>query len=256
MLIINGDDFGYSTRVNNAIIRAFEESLCSSTTIMANMPGCEQAIQLAHEHHLVGSVGIHVVLSEGMPLTDPIRKCLRFCDENGQFRRPRGMCYRNLTHEELSAARTEICKQIERCRAHGLPLTHLDSHLHVHRSWGTLSYIFIEAAQEWGIPFVRPRGFRSGAAWRRRITTALYNARLRRRHLAGVDYCVDVQTYLDMQDASPSWHSSCTWEIMVHPTLGDDGRLWDAVDRKPLSAWVRQIRGHQLAVSYGHLRNR
>ncbi len=37
-MIVNADDFGLSPRVNEAMIRAFDEGLISSTTIMANVP--------------------------------------------------------------------------------------------------------------------------------------------------------------------------------------------------------------------------
>jgi len=252
-LVINSDDFGYGARVNRAIVRAFEGRLCSSATIMANMLGFEEAVQLAHEHHLVDSVGVHVVLSEGTPLTDPIKGCSRLCDENGRFQHLLGPCYRHLTQEERNAVKIEIGRQIDKCRAHGLPLTHLDSHHHVHHSWGDLAHVFIEAAEEKGIPFIRPRRLRPGVLWYRRIPTVLYNAKLRHRRRAGLDYFIDVRTYLQMQDVSPSWQVSHAMEMMVHPTLGKDGSLMDAVDDEPLSSWVSQIEHYQSAVSYARL---
>ncbi|MCB6144124.1 ChbG/HpnK family deacetylase, partial [Lachnospira pectinoschiza] len=44
-IIINADDFGYSSGVNQGIIKAFREGVLSSTTLMANMPGCDEAIK-------------------------------------------------------------------------------------------------------------------------------------------------------------------------------------------------------------------
>src|SRR4051812_23191276 len=78
-MIINADDFGYSSSVNAAILKAFEEGLVSSTTVMANMPAFEEACAAAHERKLLGHVGAHLVLTEGETLTEPIRRCRRFC---------------------------------------------------------------------------------------------------------------------------------------------------------------------------------
>ena len=62
MLIINADDFGKNRDVNQAVVECFERGLCSSTTIMPNMPGFEEACRLVHEKGLVSHVGIHAVL--------------------------------------------------------------------------------------------------------------------------------------------------------------------------------------------------
>jgi hypothetical protein len=72
-LIINADDFGLSTSVNRAVVASLQASLCSSTTIMANQPAFLEACQLAHDHRLFDRVGVHLVLTEGSPLTEAIK---------------------------------------------------------------------------------------------------------------------------------------------------------------------------------------
>ena len=71
-IIINADDFGLNTSVNHAIIESFEKGLINSTTIMANMPGFDEAIDLAHKHNIINKTGIHLTLTEGEPLTTNI----------------------------------------------------------------------------------------------------------------------------------------------------------------------------------------
>ena len=39
-VIINADDFGYSSAVNLGIIKSHKDGILTSTTLMANMPGC------------------------------------------------------------------------------------------------------------------------------------------------------------------------------------------------------------------------
>ncbi|HKS41295.1 MAG TPA: ChbG/HpnK family deacetylase, partial [Blastocatellia bacterium] len=44
-LIVNADDFGFTRGVNLGIIRAFEEGILTSATIMANGDAFEDAIK-------------------------------------------------------------------------------------------------------------------------------------------------------------------------------------------------------------------
>src|ERR1700742_389850 len=85
-LIINADDFGLSSVVNRAILASMEEGLVTSTSMMANMPGFDHAIGLARVHaKLAGRIGIHLNLTQGRPLSEPILDCPQFCDASGEF---------------------------------------------------------------------------------------------------------------------------------------------------------------------------
>lgn len=125
-VIINADDFGYSSAVNLGIIKAYKEGILTSTTLMANMPGCDEAITLAKENPDLG-VGGHLVLTCGKPLT----KGESLIDENGDF----------YSLAEYKKHRNEMCDeeifqewshQIDYLMDHGLKLTHLDSNHHAH----------------------------------------------------------------------------------------------------------------------------
>ncbi len=45
IIIVNSDDFGISDSVNTAIVSAFERGCISSTTLMASMPGFQDAVE-------------------------------------------------------------------------------------------------------------------------------------------------------------------------------------------------------------------
>ena len=49
-LIVNADDFGLCTSVNKAIIECHLAGNINSTTLMANMPGTEEAVELSKKH--------------------------------------------------------------------------------------------------------------------------------------------------------------------------------------------------------------
>lgn len=125
-VIINADDFGYSSAVNLGIIKSHKKGILTSTTLMANMPGCDEAIVLAKENPDLG-VGGHLVLTCGKPLT----KVDSLVDENGAFYNlAEYKKHRNeMCDEEIFQ---EWCHQIDYLLDHGLKLTHLDSHHHVH----------------------------------------------------------------------------------------------------------------------------
>nr|BFE95654.1 hypothetical protein GCM10020185_61900 [Pseudomonas brassicacearum subsp. brassicacearum] len=71
-VIVNADDFGLSLSENALILRAFETGVISSATAMANMPGFEQACEMARQPLLNGHVGLHFNLSYGPPLGQAI----------------------------------------------------------------------------------------------------------------------------------------------------------------------------------------
>lgn len=125
-VIINADDFGYSTAVNSGIIKSFQEGVLSSTTLMANMPGCDEAIKLSKENPNL-AIGGHLVLTCGKPMMDG--KSL--VDSSGQFYKltPYHENHHKIDKDELFQ---EWCAQIDYLLEAGIPLTHLDSHHHVH----------------------------------------------------------------------------------------------------------------------------
>ncbi len=73
-LIINADDFGLNSSVNRAIVDLFTNGLINSATLMANMPAFDEAISLVHKYNLAPKIGLHLVLTEGTPLTEEIKK--------------------------------------------------------------------------------------------------------------------------------------------------------------------------------------
>jgi predicted glycoside hydrolase/deacetylase ChbG (UPF0249 family) len=248
-MIVNADDFGASRGLNAAILEAFRRGLCSSTTLMANQPATDEAACLARENRLAEHVGLHLTLDLGQPVTEEIRRCRRFCDAEGRLALRRRHAGIRLDGSEQQALAAEIRGQIARCRALGLPLTHVDSHHHVHTAWA-IGSVLIRVAREEGIPHLRLAGNCGGGesplgalhAW-------LYNRRLRRAGLAGVDYFGSAEQVLQRIRTSRSARAAERCEVMVHPRLRD-GELVDATDGRPLEASLARIAGQREAVSY------
>lgn len=216
-MIVNADDFGYDANRNAAIVQAFGEGLISSTTIMATMPGFEEAAALAHERRLLDHVGVHLVLNEGQPLTDPIRRCRRFCDEEGRF--VNWLSDRRMLHigsEERVAVAGEARAQIARCRAAGLPLTHGDSHFHTHTEPAILRPV-IGVLREARVPYLRLMQNRRPMSVPRRALVAAVNGAVR---AAGLAATRGFGTYAELPQPD-------SFELMTHPVLDGEGRLVD-----------------------------
>lgn len=253
-MIINGDDFGYSSSVNRAILQAFDEGLISSATLMANMPGFEEACAFVHERNLFGHVGAHLVLSEGEPLTDRMRRCRRFCDVSGRFCGfdRRAFWLSTLERHTVSA---ELRAQIDRCRREGLPLTHVDSHNHVHND-PAIGPIVNTLARELRVPYVRlARNCGAGISFPRRVYKAYFNKRLERAGLARTGYFGDVDDYLYLQRHRVPLAELGDIEVMTHPIFDDQGGLVDGLATDVfLRELVAKLDGQSSAVSYAGVR--
>ena len=135
--IINADDFGKNTELNSAISKSFSMGLISSTSLIVNMEGFEEAVAIANSQaNLKNKIGLHLNLTEGFPLTDEIKQCTRFCTAEGYFKYKRKRPIFFLSSFESFAVRKEIRAQLDKSIAAGIYPSHVDSHHHVHTEWG------------------------------------------------------------------------------------------------------------------------
>jgi len=250
-IIINADDFGMSEKVNRAIVTCFQEGVISSTTIMANMEGFENACRLAIENNLSGRVGVHLNVSEGRPLSTSIRKEPTFVNGKGEF------CFRRNSHlvlkrNEKTALLEEFERQITRCVDMGLSLTHLDSHQHVHTEWSVFSVIRA-LVKKYGLRFVRTaRNDGNSKPALGRLYKALFNIRLSHMGLRRTTYFGDVAGFRRMQELGTNQLKS--FEIMIHPIIGEHGVVVDKMDGMEIVPTIKALmQGFRLS-SYRTLR--
>ena len=123
-LIVNGDDYGLNEHNSKAIAQAFAEGLISSATMMANGEYFEQAVELARERGFIGSIGIHLNLTEGEPLTEDIKRCPRFVTD-GRFNKKYNRTH-PLRSDEKSAIEKELSAQVGKISGAGIKITHAD----------------------------------------------------------------------------------------------------------------------------------
>jgi hypothetical protein len=252
MLIINADDYGMEDGVNQAVVRCFREGACTSTTIMANMPGFDQACDLAFENGFQRHVGMHLVLNEGIPLTSEIRKERMFCTEEGDFCLSRESPIVLLNARQKAALAVEIRGQIRRCRQRGFSISHVDSHHHVHTEWG-IAGVLLPIVREEGIPFVRiARNLVKNREIARRVYKYCYNARLGKARLCATDYFGSVEEYFRFLDAGGE--PGGVTEIMIHPQYkGSELYVTGSMDLGDFLRRMRPSLEKVPAVSFGDL---
>jgi hopanoid biosynthesis associated protein HpnK len=153
-LVVNADDFGGSESINQAVIRAHREGILTSASLMVNEPRAGEAVALARENPGLG-VGLHLVLVCGAAAL-PAGAIPRLADARGQFsNRAVAAGWRYFASAQCRAQlRLEIAAQFEKFRATGLPLDHVNGHLHLHLH-PVVFGILMENARRWGITALR-----------------------------------------------------------------------------------------------------
>ncbi|HEX4349938.1 MAG TPA: hopanoid biosynthesis-associated protein HpnK [Verrucomicrobiae bacterium] len=153
-LIVNADDFGLSSSVNEAVVRAHRDGIWTSASLMVNEPGFEEAVKLAKENPALG-VGLHLTFLMGHS-TLPPKKIPGLVNACGEFtNRPVGAGVAYFFKRGLRAQlRAEIHAQFERFHSTGLTLDHVNGHLHLHLH-PVIFRILMEDGEKLGIRHLR-----------------------------------------------------------------------------------------------------
>jgi hopanoid biosynthesis associated protein HpnK len=153
-LIVNADDFGRSRSINAAVIRAHREGILTSASLMVNEPACAEAVALARENPRLG-VGLHLTLLLGHSALPPER-IPGLVNRRGEFSdNPVSTGMRYFFNRSLrEQLRMEIHAQFDRFRATGLPLDHVNGHLHLHLHPAVFR-LLMEDAEELGFRHFR-----------------------------------------------------------------------------------------------------
>jgi predicted glycoside hydrolase/deacetylase ChbG (UPF0249 family) len=134
LLIVNADDFGLSPGVNAGVIRAHEQGIVTSASLMVRMAAAEEAAAYTRGDGGM-SLGLHVDLGEWK---------LR----EGEW----VPVYQVVPLAEEGAVEAEVRSQLESFRRlAGRDPTHLDSHQHVHDDDPPATVVH-KLAAELGVP--------------------------------------------------------------------------------------------------------
>lgn len=246
-LIINADDFGLTPGVNRGIVETNQDGIVTSTTLMANSAAFDGAVELSRVTANKLSVGCHVVLIDGEPLS-PVDKVqslvLNGNGRNVRFRQSLTSFAAEAIRGRLDSSEiaTEAAAQFEKIRRAGLKLSHFDAHKHAHLFPSVLKPI-LAAARDCGIralrnPFapIKPLAFahlaRRPHLWKRYSEVAVlrgYAQRFRElvqsHGMVTTDgtFGIVVTGALDQKlfDAIMGCVPEGTWEFCCHPGYND-----------------------------------
>lgn len=146
-LIVNADDYGRTKNISNAIRKAHNEGIVSSTTVMMNLPGAEEAVRLAKEETPTLGLGVHLNLTFGEPLS-PRMKVDSITESQGGFRSKK-FYFQHANEIELKDVEYEWRTQIETFLKYDVLLDHLDSHHHIALTSPGLWSLFLKCAHEY-----------------------------------------------------------------------------------------------------------
>jgi hopanoid biosynthesis associated protein HpnK len=153
-LVVAGDDFGLSSRVNRAICEAHDRGILTAASLLVGAPAAAEAVALARERPGL-AVGLHLAVVDAVA-SMPRAQIPRLADSAGRLRG--SPLSAGLLYQFSSAARRElrleIRRQLESFRKTGLRLSHVDGHHHMHLHPFVLG-VLLEFAREFKIRWIR-----------------------------------------------------------------------------------------------------
>jgi hopanoid biosynthesis associated protein HpnK len=131
-VIFNADDFGASSSINAAVIEAHRKGVLTSTSLMVGGEAVDEAVALARETPTL-AVGLHLVVVDG-PAVLSSAEIPHLMDKAGCI--VSNPVRIGLRYAFSAAAQSELAREMEaqfaRFASTGLPLAHVDGHLHMH----------------------------------------------------------------------------------------------------------------------------
>ena len=228
MTFINADDFGLNASVNKAIVELLGKCLINSTTLMANMEGFSEAVELDHQHNLEDRSGIHLVLTDGTPLTEEIKSVSFLFNGKDEYRKFRyrlvlfGKRYRKLIYNEFAA-------QIEMLQKNNIPITHIDTHHHIHEVF-TITKIILELRKKYNIPSIRIlNNLENSTKIYKRIYRHFINYYIKSKKANYSDLFGNRSDFIEILNNRPSTIRKKSIEVMVHPDYNYEGEIIDKV---------------------------
>ena len=234
-----------SEAVNEAVIRAYREGVLTTTSLMVTGEAFDQAVKLAKENPGLG-VGLHLVTVVGRSVL-PMPEIPSLVDQDRNFSNnptAAGLKY-FFSPQARAELRKELAAQFAKFHSTGLPLSHIDGHLHLH-----VHPVIFNAALELGekygcrrmrVPQEELRlaiGFDPANQAQKRVHAALFGglARWMKPKLRARGFTFAEQVYGNLQSGRMDERyflyaldhlTAETNEIYFHPALYRDDKLTD-----------------------------
>lgn len=240
-LILNADDFGLTTGVNQSIVELHHAGALTSATLMATSShfSAAAAESLANGRSL--GVGCHVVLVDGTPSLPP-HEISGLAPHSGRFRATLGAFFKDLLRGAIPEAEIELeaTAQIHKLQSAGVHVTHLDTHKHTHMFPAVLRPL-LRAARHCGIHAIRnpfepewATAATANAPFARKLQVSFlrrlhpqFQQQVQQAGLATTNGAIGVLATGTLDTATLkqilSHMPEGTWELVCHPGYYDQG---------------------------------
>lgn len=153
-IIINADDFGRHAEINRAVEEGLVHGCLRSATVMPGGAAFAGAIDIARRHEALG-LGVHFTLVDGHPILPP-EEIPSLVGSEGDFLPDHTALLKRYLKGgvNLEEVRRELAAQLQKIEATGIPISHVDSHQHMHTLPGIID-IVLDLAARAGIRAVR-----------------------------------------------------------------------------------------------------
>ena len=153
-IIINADDFGRHAEINRAVEEGLVHGCLRSATVMPGGAAFAGAIDIARRHEELG-LGVHFTLVDGHPILPP-EEIPSLVGSEGDFLPDHTALLKRYLKGgvNLEEVRRELAAQLQKVEATGIPISHVDSHQHMHTLPGIID-IVLDLAARAGIRAVR-----------------------------------------------------------------------------------------------------
>jgi hopanoid biosynthesis associated protein HpnK len=154
LLIVHADDFGITEAISDGIVLAHKEGILTSTSVMATS---EAFVHAMRSYQSVPSLdlGVHLTLVGEVPVLEAGR-IPSLVDRDGRlFSHAATFTKKYLMGKiVLEEVREECDAQIRMVQDWNVPISHLDSHQHLH-ALPAIRRVVVGLAQKYNIPAVR-----------------------------------------------------------------------------------------------------
>ena len=246
-IIVNADDFGANPSINRAIVNSMNSGIVDSTTIMANMNGFEEAIDLAYSNNLTAKIGVHLVLTEGAPLTKEI-KSIKYLFNKREYtsRKLIRKCFFLSAHEKQLVFK-EYAAQIEKVRRAGISITHLDTHHQIHDNWPIMK-IIMDLLKTYKIPHMRIlNNLEKSSHFYKNAYRNFCVSYIKKQGLHFTDCLGNQNDFAKCIQKNPRLLVNSTVEVMVHPDYNTEGEIVDKIGGKQLDFSFKKLPLPQLS---------
>ena len=153
-IILTGDDFGLSLRIDEAIEEAHRRGILTAASLMVGGNAAKDAVDRARRLSSL-RVGLHVVLVDGSPILPP-QLVPDLVTKKGEFsshlvRAGINFVFRQRVRRQLE---DEIRAQFQAFLDTGLPLDHVNTHHHMHLH-PTVSELVLKIGRDYGLRAMR-----------------------------------------------------------------------------------------------------